>query len=72
MISPSHTARTRPAETAAAGLGVGGVIAGVSTGNYLAALFAAFGLVPGAITFVIANGGIRGGLQAIWSGQPDR
>lgn len=63
--------QARPAETAGATVGFGGIVAGIAAHNPLAAALAASGLVPGAVTFVVAHGGVRGVLGALWRGQDE-
>ena len=58
----------RPAESASASLGIAGIVYGISEGNVPAAICAGAGLVPGLVTLLIANGGLRGCLRLLWSG----
>lgn len=64
---------TRPAETAGAAGAIGvlvGRIAGVNDPTVLAYIGAAVGLIPGVVTFVVSNGGVRGLLGKVWRGKP--
>jgi Fe2+ transport system protein FeoA len=59
----------RPAESAGAAAGVGGAIAAIAAHNTLAAALAAVGLVPGAVTWLVAHGGLSGALRTLWRGR---
>lgn len=65
-------ARARPAETAAAGGGVAGLIAAAAAHNWLAAAIAAVGFVPSVVTLLVANGGLRGAWRRLMDGSPPR
>lgn len=61
--------RFHPAESVGAATGIAGIITGLSLHNYLAAELAACGLLPGAVTFWIRHGGLRGILRLAWRGE---
>lgn len=63
------TVTRRPAETAGAAVGVGGIITALAAHNTLAAVLAAAGLVPAAVTLLVANGGVRGVARLLWRGR---
>lgn len=52
--------KVRPAETAGAAAGTGGVIASIASHNWLALGLAAIGYIPAAVTFLVSHGGIAG------------
>lgn len=62
----------RPAESTA---GVGAValliayVLGVNDPQIVACLGAVLGLVPAAVTLLVANGGVRGVLRTVWRGK---
>jgi hypothetical protein len=60
--------KARPAETAGAVVGTGGIVAALSTHNWLALGVACAGYVPAAVTFLVTHGGIRGALSSLWKG----
>ena len=62
----------RPAETAGGAVGVGGIIVALAAHNTLAAVLAATGLVPAAVTLLVANGGVRGVARVLWAGRSTR
>lgn len=62
----------RPAETGGVAAAVGGIIArivGVTNPDTLAYIIAAVGFIPALITFVVANGGLRGVAGIFWHGR---
>lgn len=62
---------TRPAETGGAAGTIGLLVAavlGVTDQTTILLIGAGIGLIPTAITFVVANGGIRGVLSKLWIG----
>lgn len=62
----------RPAETAG-GAGAFATLAAVAFGvtdpNTIAAIGVAAGLLPGAVTFLRTNGGLRGVARTLWRGR---
>lgn len=67
-----HLTRRRPAETAGAGAAIGGLLTyvfGLRDPEALAALVAAVGLVPGAVTYLMDNGGLLGIVSAVLHGR---
>lgn len=61
--------KKRPAETAGAAVGTIGAGAAIATHNWLALAVAAAGYVPAIVTYLRANGGIRGVVSSLWSGK---
>lgn len=64
--------RSRPAEAIGVTAGVGVVVGrllGVEDPDVLAGLALAVGAVPGLVTYVVSNGGLRGVLGAVWRGR---
>jgi hypothetical protein len=59
----------RPAETAGAVVGTGGIVASIATHNWLALGVACAGYVPAAVTYLVAHGGVRGVFRSIWGGR---
>lgn len=63
--------KSRPAETTA---GLGSValllayVLGIDDPDLLVGLGATLGLVPGGVTLLVTNGGIRGVLRKLWRG----
>jgi hypothetical protein len=62
--------RRRPAESTAAAGGVAGLVLALSAGDALTVVVALTGFVPAAVTFLVANGGIRGYARKLW-GSPE-
>lgn len=63
--------RKHPAESLSAVGGVGlavGVLLGVDDPETLAALAAVLGVLPGAVTLLVRNGGLRGVARKLWRG----
>lgn len=61
----------RPAETAGAAGTIAilvGLIAGIHDSHTLAYIGAGIGLLPGVVTFIVTNGGMRGIVRAAWRG----
>jgi hypothetical protein len=68
-------ATTRPAESMAKNAAIGGLVAyalGVNDPEQLACIVAVVGIVPGVVTTLVANGGIRGCVRALWAGRTRR
>lgn len=63
--------RRRPAETAGAAGGVATILAAALGANTttVAVIGAVAGALPGAVTWLVGHGGIRGVARAIWSGR---
>lgn len=61
--------KARPAETAGALAGTGGVVAAIASHNWLAVGLACAGYVPAAATFLVAHGGVRGVVRSLWRGR---
>jgi hypothetical protein len=61
----------RPAETTAAGGGLVAVVAAFlgAPVEAVAAIAAVAGLLPGAVTWLVNHGGIRGVARALWVGR---
>lgn len=62
----------RPAESAGATGGIALIIArvaGVKDPDVLVALGALVGLIPSAVTLLVANGGVRGVARKLWRGR---
>jgi prepilin-type N-terminal cleavage/methylation domain-containing protein len=62
----------RPAESTAGVGSIGlliAVVLGVDDPNLIAVLGAAVGLLPAAVTLLVAGGGIRGVLSSLWRGK---
>lgn len=62
-------ATRRPAETTAAVIGTGGLVAAISAGNALAIACAAIGYVPAVVTYLYDNGGLAGIVHSLWRGR---
>ena len=60
--------RSRPAETAGATFGTGGLVAGIAAHNWLAVGVAVVGYVPAVVTFIAVHGGLHGIARLIWVG----
>ena len=60
--------KARPAETAGAAAGTGGIIAALAAHNWLAVGLAAVGYLPAVVTFVVTHGGVSGLLRSVWKG----
>jgi hypothetical protein len=61
--------KARPAETAGAVAGTGGIVAALTTHNWLAFGVACAGYVPAAVTFTVNHGGVSGVLRSLWKGR---
>lgn len=64
--------RGRPAETGGALAAIGAAVAymnGAHDPTTLATMLLGVGLVPGAITLLVDNGGVRGVLGKVWRGK---
>lgn len=64
--------RGRPAETTGAVGAIGLLVAslaGVDDATSLTAIGVVLGLVPAAVTLLVANGGVRGVLGLLWRGR---
>lgn len=64
--------RKHPAETSSGAGAVALVVAyllGVDDPEALVALGAALGLIPAAVTLLVANGGVRGVARLLWRGR---
>lgn len=62
----------RPAEALTGTAAIGALLAvalGVTDYETLAAIIAGLGLLPGAITLLVSNGGLRGVVRLIWRGR---
>lgn len=62
----------RPAETAGAGGAVAALvafIAGVKDPQTIVYMTVAVGLIPGAVTALVLNGGIKGVARLLWRGR---
>jgi hypothetical protein len=57
--------RRRPAESTAAASGVAGLVIALSAGDAMTVAVALIGFVPAAVTFLVAQGGIRGFLRTL-------
>lgn len=63
---------TRPAETAGAGAAIAALIAriaGVHDADTLTYMAVAIGLIPAAVTALVANGGLSGVARLFWRGR---
>lgn len=61
----------RPAETAAAAGGIGGLAAAIVTKDWVVAVVAAWNFIPAAVTLLVTNGGVRGVVRLLWRGRDD-
>jgi hypothetical protein len=61
--------KARPAETAGAVAGTGGILAALTAHNSLALAVACVGYIPAAVTFLVTHGGVRGVLSSLWKGR---
>lgn len=62
---------TRPAELGGVAGTIGALIAhiaGVNDATTITYIAAGVGLIPGCVTFLVANGGVRGVLAKLWLG----
>ncbi|WP_210492278.1 hypothetical protein [Patulibacter sp. SYSU D01012] len=64
----------RPAETSGVGGGVATILAYVlgASPEVIAALGVIAGALPAVVTWLVAHGGIRGTLRALWRGTPTK
>jgi hypothetical protein len=60
---------TRPAETAGAIAGTGGIVAALGAHNWLALGVGFAGYVPAGVTFLVTHGGVSGALRTLWKGR---
>lgn len=58
----------RPAETITGVGGLGAIVAGVVAHQWPVVVTGCLGFVPGAVTFVVTHGGLKGMLNSIWKG----
>lgn len=61
--------KARPAETAGAAVGTGGIIAALAEHNWLAFGLACAGYLPAVVTFLVTHGGVRGVARLVWKGK---
>jgi predicted amino acid dehydrogenase len=65
----------RPAESVTGVTAIGllvAIILGVDDADTIAAMVGALGVLPGAVTLLVANGGIRGVLRLVYRGREER
>lgn len=65
----------RPAETTTGVAAIGSLLAiavGVNDPDAIASMVAALGLLPGAVTLLVDNGGVRGVMRLMWRGRNRR
>jgi ammonia channel protein AmtB len=63
-------ARRRPAEVTAASGGLAGVVIALAAGDTVTAMVALIGFIPGAVSFVVERGGVRGLVADLWGRKP--
>jgi hypothetical protein len=62
----SAMVRRRPAESTAAAGGLAGLAVAIAAGDTVTLTVALLGFLPGCVTYLVANGGVRGFVLKLW------
>ena len=58
--------RRRPAESSAAAGGLAGLAVAITAGDTVTVAVAVLGFLPACVTYLVANGGVRGVALKLW------